>query len=205
MPEHGRDPDDIMHILEDWTDMQLEGFFRCVWWGGWKEGMSPWADSKGESCGGQGGTEGLTGMLLGWPPSPPAARSTPSMATQRSRLPTRPGAPPPPRAALRCRDLVGAMQEEHALGRLLVFDIPHERLASEEQKILGVNQVQPCLCSPWAGPCGGLVLWHVGVAGRSAGVWQACRVLGLLSLGLWSSKSHLVCTYPRAAASDWTV
>lgn len=28
MPEHGRDPDDIMHILEDWTDMQLEGFFK---------------------------------------------------------------------------------------------------------------------------------------------------------------------------------
>ena len=28
MPEHGRDPDEIMHILEDWTDMQLEGFFK---------------------------------------------------------------------------------------------------------------------------------------------------------------------------------
>ena len=28
MPEHGRDPDEIMHLLEDWTDMQLEGFFK---------------------------------------------------------------------------------------------------------------------------------------------------------------------------------
>lgn len=28
MPEHGRDPDDIMRILEDWTDIQLEGFFK---------------------------------------------------------------------------------------------------------------------------------------------------------------------------------
>lgn len=28
MPEHGRDPDEIMHLLNDWTDMQLEGFFK---------------------------------------------------------------------------------------------------------------------------------------------------------------------------------
>lgn len=33
------------------------------------------------------------------------------------------------------------MQAEHALGRLLVYDVPHERLAAEEQKILGVHQV----------------------------------------------------------------
>ncbi|KAI3433414.1 hypothetical protein D9Q98_003229 [Chlorella vulgaris] len=65
MPEHGRDPDDIIHILEDWTDMQLEGFYK---------------------------------------------------------------------------DLVSALQEEHALGRLLLFDIPHDRLAAEEQKILNVHQ-----------------------------------------------------------------
>lgn len=28
-----------------------------------------------------------------------------------------------------CRDLVGALAAEHALGRLLVFDIPHARMA----------------------------------------------------------------------------
>jgi hypothetical protein len=36
---------------------------------------------------------------------------------------------------------VSALQEEHALGRLLLFDIPHDRLAAEEQKILNVHQV----------------------------------------------------------------
>ena len=30
MPAHGRDPDDILHILEEWSDVQLEGFFKCV-------------------------------------------------------------------------------------------------------------------------------------------------------------------------------
>ena len=28
MPEHGRDPDDIMHILDNWSDLQLEDFFK---------------------------------------------------------------------------------------------------------------------------------------------------------------------------------
>ncbi len=30
MPEHNRDPDSILHLLDDWTDIQLEGFFRWV-------------------------------------------------------------------------------------------------------------------------------------------------------------------------------
>lgn len=42
MPEHNRDPDSILHLLDDWTDIQLEGFFRrvgapavlCVSWAG---------------------------------------------------------------------------------------------------------------------------------------------------------------------------
>lgn len=28
MPEHNRDRDSILHLLDDWTDIQLEGFFR---------------------------------------------------------------------------------------------------------------------------------------------------------------------------------
>lgn len=41
----------------------------------------------------------------------------------------------------RRRDLVGAMQAQHALGRLLLYDISHDRLEAEEDKILKVHQV----------------------------------------------------------------
>lgn len=56
VPEHGRDPDDIMHILEDWTDMQLEGFFRYVH-RGWRGGScGAWAGEQSTSAGGVRGT-----------------------------------------------------------------------------------------------------------------------------------------------------
>ncbi len=39
------------------------------------------------------------------------------------------------------RDLVMAMQADHALGRLLLHGIDHELVAAEQQRILGVHQV----------------------------------------------------------------
>jgi hypothetical protein len=136
-----------MHILEDWTDMQLEGFFKWAHWqprGGGEEDARACLSDRGR--------------LPGWPGSSvrrvgPATRD--GLASLRMAVPSRAPLAARPRPCARpCRDLVSAMQAQHALGRLLLFDISHDRMEAEEDRILMVHQVR-CVGVCFRGACVG--------------------------------------------------
>ena len=132
MPEHNRDPDSILHLLDDWTDIQLEGFFR---WGGVRGHGSPPAlqGVPGLRCASTQPAVRMKAMPLWHDHGAAVCPSVLLLATNQAWN----GIAPPPT----CRDLVMAMQADHALGRLLLHGIDHERVPAEQQRILGVHQV----------------------------------------------------------------
>ena len=83
-----------------------------------------------DAAGGRAGAPSWTPLIVG--------TAAPGQAGMSCRTPPRPTPPHPPVR----RDLVGALEAEHALGRLLLHDIPHERVPQEEQRILGVHRVR---------------------------------------------------------------